>query len=133
MAGKLQIGVVPILFDKKNCLIVLITARGKDRWLPPKGNVHSKYPNRAMALTEAYEEAGIVGTIKHKHYVDVPFLKAGENITLRLYPMTVRRVLKSWPEKASRQRIIVTPEKARKLIGCKKLCAGMNRLIARTA
>jgi hypothetical protein len=133
MEGKLQIGVVPILADRKGCLIVLVTARGKNRWLPPKGNVHRKYSNRAMALNEAYEEAGIVGTIKRKHFVDVPFRKSGERITLRLYPMQVRRVLKSWPEKTARQRTIVKPDKARKLIGCKKLCAGINRLIASNA
>ena len=133
MADKLQIGVVPILVDRKGCLVVLVTARGKDRWLPPKGNVHRRHSNRTMALTEAYEEAGIVGTIRHKHYVDVPFCKAGERITLRLYPMQVQRVLKTWPEKTSRQRTIVRPRKAYKLIDCKKLRAGMTRLVTRSA
>lgn len=133
MAQKLQVGVVPILTNKKRCLIVLITARDNDRWLPPKGNQHRKYSDREMALIEAYEEAGIIGRIAHKNYVDVPFRKDGRRITLRLYPMVVKRVLKRWPEQKSRKRTICNPGRARKLIGCKKLCAGMDRLLASAA
>jgi hypothetical protein len=133
MAQKLQIGVVPILINKKRRLIVLISARDNDRWLPPKGNQDRKYSNRDMALTEAYEEAGVTGRIRHKDYVDVPFRKDGRIITLRLYPMVVERVLKRWPEQKSRKRTICDPRKARKLLGCKKLCAGMDRLLAGAA
>ena len=59
MTAFMQVGVVPILSRKKRPHIVLVTARGKGRWLLPKGNQHPRHTRREMALTEAYEEAGV--------------------------------------------------------------------------
>jgi hypothetical protein len=130
MATFMQIGVVPILSRKKKPHIVLVTARGKGRWLLPKGNQHPRRTRREMALTEAYEEAGVVGTIRTKHYIDVPFLNDRRRIVLRLYPMDVERILKKWPEQDGRERIVVDARKANKLLHCKKLCAGVEHLLA---
>jgi len=125
----MQIGVVPIVAGKDKLLIVLVTSRGKGQWLMPKGNTHRKFTKREMALTEAYEEAGILGVIRHKHYVDVPYRKEGRDMVLRLYPMSVKRILNDWPEKDSRERKIVRAKQAKKLLRCKKMRAGLERLV----
>lgn len=130
MAISMQIGVVPILCRKKKPHIVLVTARGKARWLLPKGNQHPRYTRREMALTEAYEEAGLIGKIRIKHYIDVRFRKDGRWITLRLYPMEVQRILKRWPEQCSRQRTVIDAKKANKLLHCKQLSAGVEYLVS---
>ena len=129
----MQIGVVPIVGKKEGLLIVLVTARGKGQWLIPKGNQHRKRSKREMALTEAYEEAGILGSITCKDYVDVPFRKDGRDLILRLYPMYVKRILKNWPEQDSRERKIVGTKKAKKLLRCKKMRAGLDQLLSRVA
>lgn len=125
----MQVGVVPIVVNKKDVQVVLISARGQGQWLIPKGNQHRKHSKRQMALTEAYEEAGVIGTIRHKVYVDVPFRKAGKKKILRLYPMDVTRVLKKWPEKNLRARKIVGTAKAGEMLRCKKLRAGLTHLV----
>lgn len=130
MNERMQVGVVPIVVNKNDIRIVLITTRGKGQWLIPKGNQHRKHSKRAMALSEAYEEAGVIGSIRHKGYVDVPHLKNGKKRVLRLYPMDVTRVLKKWPERDARMRKIVCAAKAGELLRCKKLRAGLTRLIA---
>ena len=130
MTAFMQVGVVPILSRKKRPHIVLVTARGKARWLLPKGNQHPRHTRREMALTEAYEEAGVVGTIRTKHYIDVPILKDRRRIVLRLYPMDVERILKKWPEQDGRERIVVDARKAGKLLRCKKLSDGVEHLVA---
>ena len=130
MANSMQIGVVPILSKKKKPHIVLVTARGKERWLLPKGNQHRRYKRREMALTEAYEEAGLIGKIRIKHYIDVRFRKDGRWIVLRLYPMEVQRILKRWPERGSRQRAVIDARKAKKFLRCKQLSAGVEHLVS---
>ncbi len=130
MAISMQIGVVPIISRKKKPHIVLVTARGKARWLLPKGNQHPRYTRREMALTEAYEEAGLLGKIRIKHYIDVRFRKHGQWITLRLYPMEVERILKRWPERCSRQRTVIDAKNANKFLRCKQLSAGVEHLVS---
>ena len=128
MAVSMQIGVVPILADRKRPKVVLVTAIGKDRWLVPKGNEHHRHNRRVMAMTEAYEEAGVTGVIETRRYVDVPYRKAGRWITLRLYPMEVKRVLDKWPERHLRKRVIVEVDKADDYLRCKHLSAGVESL-----
>ena len=129
MAGFMQVGVVPIVRKKNKPHVVLVTASGKGRWLLPKGNPHPRHTRRQMALTEAYEEAGVVGAIRVKHFVDVPFRKDSRRIRLRLYPMDVEQVLKKWPEQGRRNRVVVDARKAGKLLRCKWLSAGVERLV----
>ncbi len=126
----MQLGVVPILSKKNKPHIVLVTARGKERWLLPKGNQHPRYTRREMALTEAYEEAGLIGKIRIKHFIDVRFRKDGRWIVLRLYPMEVQRVLKRWPERGSRQRTVIDAKQANKFLRCKQLSAGVEHLVS---
>ncbi|MGB0415080.1 MAG: NUDIX hydrolase [Coraliomargarita sp.] len=105
-----QVGVFPVTEEGK---IVLVTTRDGDYWILPKGNTEKGRSDRAMAREEAYEEAGLVGVMKRDY---VEFRTFGKVNRLRLYPMTVRKMLKNYPEKKQRERVTVSFEMAEKMV-----------------
>ena len=54
-----QSGVIPVYKGK----VVLITARGSQRWITPKGSVEWELSAQDSAAKEALEEAGIKGQV----------------------------------------------------------------------
>lgn len=130
MPARIQVGVVPIFQSSgMPAQIVLITAKDKQRWLLPKGNHDPGLSRRQAALAEAFEEAGAIGGIDGNRFVDVPFNKGGELIRLRLYRMRVQRLLKDWPERQERDRVLLPVGRARRLLCCKSLKSGVDYLI----
>lgn len=105
-----QVGVFPVTEDGK---LVLVTTRGGGFWIFPKGNTEKGRSDRAMAREEAYEEAGLEGVMKRDY---LEFRTIGNVKRLRLYPMRVNRVRKSYPEKKERARVVVSFDKAEKLV-----------------
>lgn len=105
-----QVGVFPVTEEGK---IVLVTTRDGDYWILPKGNTEKGRSDRAMAREEAYQEAGLVGVMKRDY---VEFRTFGKVKRLRLYPMTVRKMLKNYPEKKQRERVTVSFEMAEKMV-----------------
>jgi len=100
--------------------ILLITTRKKGRWSVPKGWPIKQRPPHEMAATEAYEEAGVRGSIsvmrigqfkKRRLRKQKPVL-----CEVTIYPLKVKRLKGNWPEKHQRSRAWVTPRKAAKLV-----------------
>lgn len=109
-----QIGVFAITSKPKR-KIALVTSRTGKRWVFPKGQPEKNRTDKTIALEEAYEEAGLQGTLKSKPQTfDVSH---GETKKLKLYCMKVDKELKDWPEKSDRKRSFVTVEEAEKLLG----------------
>ena len=48
--------------------VVLVTSRKGESWILPKGNRAKKRSDRLQAKREAFEEAGIQGSLNCKHY-----------------------------------------------------------------
>jgi predicted NUDIX family NTP pyrophosphohydrolase len=63
MSPKLhQAGVIPYRILDDKIQVLLMTSREMGRWIIPKGNINGEAPSKA-AGREAYEEAGVKGTI----------------------------------------------------------------------
>ncbi|KAH7097138.1 NUDIX hydrolase domain-like protein [Auriculariales sp. MPI-PUGE-AT-0066] len=93
--------------------ILLITSRTQhDRWVLPKGGWETTDKSlEAAALREAYEEAGVQGTIR-RFVVTI----STPAVTYHVYEMDVSGLLADWPEQAERKREWVQPvEAARRL------------------
>ena len=58
-----QAGVIALKDDGGRTKVLLITSRDTGRWIVPRGNIRPGSTPAKSAKNEAYEEAGIKGTI----------------------------------------------------------------------
>ena len=94
-----------------------MTSRGTGRWILPKGWPELKEAAHETAATEAYEEAGIVGSADNKPYAHFRSYKGMDNgLTLRtrvdVYLIKVRDQVEEFPELGQRQVAWVPVSKA---------------------
>jgi 8-oxo-dGTP pyrophosphatase MutT (NUDIX family) len=89
--------------------VLLLTSRETKRWVIPKGwPMHGKKP-REVAAQEAFEEAGLVGTLIGKrpvgsfHYAKE--LVSGESVLcqVKVFLLLVEQQLDDWPEREQRE------------------------------
>ena len=99
-----QAGAVPFLFKKGVLHIVLITSSSGARWLIPKGRLESGMSLEEVALMEAAEEAGAIGTIEPGSRTQCP---TEDGRTLQLFPLRVATLLPHWPERFVRRRVVL--------------------------
>lgn len=100
----LQAGAVPFLFKKGILHIVLITSSSGARWLIPKGHLEPGMTPGEVALMEAAEEAGAIGTIERGCRIECP---TEDGRTLQLFPLRVATLLPHWPERFARRRVVL--------------------------
>jgi 8-oxo-dGTP pyrophosphatase MutT (NUDIX family) len=86
---------------------MLVTSRETRRWIIPKGWPHKGKAPHHSAAREAFEEAGVVGTISRRPVGSFPYekrLKNGEVLVceVRVFPLKVSSQRKQWPEKRDR-------------------------------
>jgi len=109
-AIRVQYGVLPYRFTDTNSLeVLLVTTRQTRRWIIPKGwPIKGLKPPRSAAR-EAYEEAGIRGTVGAKSIGVFSYEKGldanGGTVPceVRVFPMIVKRQLDTWPEAHERE------------------------------
>ncbi|WP_158971685.1 NUDIX hydrolase [Chachezhania sediminis] len=116
-----QYGVLPYVKRGSRPQLVLITSRTSGAWIFPKGKRIPGKGRRGSALQEAFEEAGLVGRLDKRIAFRRVILRSGGKIDLTLYVLRVDKVLKRWPEQKQRDRILVSPERAEKLVDCPQL------------
>jgi 8-oxo-dGTP pyrophosphatase MutT (NUDIX family) len=101
--------------------LLLITSRRRKRWIVPKGwPIDGKTPAQT-ALTEAWEEAGVVGVASDACIGVYSYarLREGEDplaCLAMLYPVKVKSIKKNFPEVRDRRRKWVSPKKAAKMV-----------------
>jgi 8-oxo-dGTP pyrophosphatase MutT (NUDIX family) len=108
--------------------VLLLTSRGTGRWIIPKGWPIRKLSPAEAAAREAYEEAGLVGTIQPSGPVGrYPYAKSsvpgGLAIEVAVFLLRVDRQLDHWPEQAERETRWFTPEDAAQLVAEPELAA----------
>jgi 8-oxo-dGTP pyrophosphatase MutT (NUDIX family) len=87
---------------------MLVTSRETRRWIIPKGWPHKgKAPHRSAAR-EAFEEAGVVGSVRRRSVGSFSYekrLKSGGVVECEVlvFALEVKRQQKDWPEKKQRQ------------------------------
>jgi len=99
-----------------------MTSRDTGRWIIPKGNINGRSTPSKAAEKEAYEEAGVKGTITSSIplgiYTYSKKLESGEAraATVEVYLLRIKERLKKWPEKGERKLSWVSTKKAVGLI-----------------
>jgi 8-oxo-dGTP pyrophosphatase MutT (NUDIX family) len=103
-----QAGVIPI-YDGR---LFMVTSRSGRRWVFPKGQIDPRHTPGEAALIEAWEEAGLVGTIDPEPVGSYIYEKLGSTFHVMLFLMRVSEVRDVWPERGFRDRAWVTAEDA---------------------
>jgi 8-oxo-dGTP pyrophosphatase MutT (NUDIX family) len=108
---------------------LLVTSRGTGRWIIPKGwPIEGLRPPKAAAR-EAYEEAGVRGTVTTRAIGEYSYSKQGKAIGQTLpckvivFALLVRIQQRTWPEAHQRRSRWVSPRKAARLITERELRA----------
>lgn len=123
-----QIGALPYLFRAGRLHVVIITNSAQSRWIIPKGRPESDMTRQDVAIMEAMEEAGVIGTFHTG--LRAQCRRKGEK-TLYVYPLNVTTLLKKWPEMAWRKREVLPVAKALKMISDPALRQCVQRLTTR--
>lgn len=104
-----QAGVIAYRLLDGKVQVLLMTSRDSGRWIIPKGNVNGSATAAKAAKKEAYEEAGLKGTITSSiplgFYTYFKKRESGEACaaTVEVYLLRVKESLKKWPEKDERK------------------------------
>jgi 8-oxo-dGTP pyrophosphatase MutT (NUDIX family) len=101
--------------------ICLITSSSGKRWLVPKGNLEQGAKLQQTAIQEAWEEAGLVGTLRSGHVGKYRMEKLGRVFQVVVFRMEVTQAKSDWPERNRRRRRWCLPNEALSLIDHTKL------------
>ena len=116
-----QVAALCLRTGRKGPEVLMITSRGTGRWIIPKGwPIEGKTASEA-ALQEAWEEAGVEGTVNPDPLGDYRYrkeVKGGIPVTCRceVFRVDVDALADDWPERGRRQREWVTPREAAKRV-----------------
>ena len=91
-----------------NRVCVITSSNGK-RWIIPKGLIDPGHTAGETALQEAWEEAGLVGTLQQEPIGSYLYEKYGNTYHVIVFVMDVTEVAQDWPERSVRQRSWVSP------------------------
>ena len=103
-----QAAAIPIR-DNQVCLVT--SSNGK-RWVVPKGLIDPGHTAGETALNEAWEEAGLVGSISSEPVGSYLYTKLGRTYHVIVFLMQVTKATEEWPEHTLRQRIWVSVDRA---------------------
>ena len=104
-----QVGAICYRFRKGELEILLITTRRTGRWIIPKGWPMEDKSDAAAAAQEAYEEAGVIGTISDAMFGRFSIQKfqdeqGYETIMVDAYLLHVDHLAEDFPEQGQRER-----------------------------
>jgi 8-oxo-dGTP pyrophosphatase MutT (NUDIX family) len=103
-----QYGALPFRIEDGVVQVLLATSRETRRWVIPKGwPMKGKSPHRSAAR-EAFEEAGVKGSVETRALGSYSYekrLKDGATVTCRVevFPLRVEQQRRRWPEHAQRE------------------------------
>jgi 8-oxo-dGTP pyrophosphatase MutT (NUDIX family) len=109
---KSQAAAIPV----RDGLVCLVTSRGRGRWVIPKGMIEKDQTAATAAAAEAFEEAGLLGTIRPDPVGVFEYTKAGRQLVATTFILDVSEELTDWPERNDRARTWYTPERAAALV-----------------
>jgi 8-oxo-dGTP pyrophosphatase MutT (NUDIX family) len=130
-----QAGVIAYRILDGKVRVLLVTSRDTGRWIIPKGNIKAGEMPCKAAENEAYEEAGVKGTIIGSSplgmYTYFKKLDSGQarTATVEVYLLRVKDRLKKWPERNERKLSWVSSKKAVALVEERGIVALLLRLM----
>lgn len=134
--GALQAGILPWRRAAEGVELLLITSRGGNRWIIPKGWPMPRKTLRQSACQEAFEEAGIRGETGLEPVGSfmtdkTDLLGRTRQLEVIVYGMEVREELSDWPEKALRQRRWCSGDEAARTVESASLRAVVEAFVQR--
>jgi len=96
--------------------VLLITSRSGKRWVVPKGIVESDLSPAESAAKEAWEEAGVRGSVRPESVGTYQYQKWGGTCTVEVFALDVELPEDTWPEQELRQRRWFDVEGAAELV-----------------
>lgn len=132
-SSRFQYAALPYRESNSALQVMLITSRDTGRWVIPKGWPEKYLLAHQVAEREAYEEAGLEGSVRQVPLACFDYLKYFDEMHSRLctvvvFPMLVSNELTDWPEKVERERCWMNAEEA-----AEKVCEGGLKAIIRRA
>lgn len=124
-SGMCQLGIVPYTFIDRRLHLLLITSSSGNRWIFPKGRQEPDMTPHEVALMEAVEEAGVLGTLRQDLRTRC---QIADGRYLQLYAMKISKLLKSWPEEHVRRRRLFPFSDALEMIADPGLAKAVRRL-----
>lgn len=115
--------------------VLLVTTRGSRRWIIPKGWPIRNLTAAASAAREAYEEAGLVGSVVGDQPVGCYRYEKRQNARkaiceVAVFLFAVERQLRHWPEKAERQTRWFAPAEASVAVASDELADILRTAVA---
>ncbi|WP_374449395.1 NUDIX hydrolase [Stella sp.] len=136
---RIQYGALPYRIDATGTLeILLITTRRTRRWVIPKGWPIKGLKPEKSAAREAYEEAGVSGSVGKRPIGRFTYAKSlnddGRVIPceVRVFPLKVKRQSITWLEAATRDTRWLAPIEALQLVdepGLRALIAEFSGMV----
>ena len=111
-----QAAAVPIRGNGDALEVCLIRRRGRRDWGVPKGFIDGDDTAAQAALTEAREEAGLIGRIDGDVVGTYEYSKLGDDLTVAVFLMRVDEALPVWQEMDLRERRWVASAEAERLL-----------------
>jgi len=124
-SGMCQLGILPYTFIDRRLHLLLITSSSGNRWIFPKGRQEPDMTPHEVAIMEAVEEAGVLGTLRQDLRTRC---QMADGRFLQLYAMKISKLLKSWPEENVRRRRLFPFSDALEMIGDPGLAKAVRRL-----
>jgi len=124
-SGMCQLGILPYTFIDRRLHLLLITSSSGNRWIFPKGRQEPDMTPHEVAVMEAVEEAGVLGTLRQDLRTRC---QMADGRHLQLYAMKISKLLKSWPEENTRRRRLFPFSDALEMIGDTGLAKAVRRL-----
>lgn len=127
-ARQIQHAALPFVETAAGVLVCLITSRGSGRWVVPKGWPKPGLAPHELAEREAYEEAGLQGSVSRTALGSFAYTKrlhvfASVPCVVDVYPLRVGSQLLDWPERESRHLDWMAPARAAQLVAEPELAA----------
>lgn len=129
----IQYAALPYRLQNRRPEVLLVTSRETRRWIIPKGWAEKAVKPHAMAAREAYEEAGVRGTVDHRPFGSYRYIKRLTTTksvlcSVTVYLLEVEEELDDWPEKSERERRWLSPSQAALTVGESGLVEMLLRL-----
>jgi 8-oxo-dGTP pyrophosphatase MutT (NUDIX family) len=104
----IQYAALPFRTQGRQVQVLLVTSRGTQRWVIPKGWPMKGLKAHDAAAVEAFEEAGLEGEIETAPIGSYHYQKhlKGERsaaVQVIVFPMLVERVAEAWKEQGQRR------------------------------
>ncbi|MDO9712930.1 NUDIX hydrolase [Paracraurococcus lichenis] len=103
-----QCAALPLAVRDGEIKVMMVTSRETKRWVLPKGWAEPDLAPHELAAKEAFEEAGLIGTVEEEPAGSYQYNKRlpGGRVVLcevGVFPLWVERQLKKWPERKQRK------------------------------